>query len=160
MTEFDKKAWDDSFWNAVEAGQSLDFADIEWYALDRQSRIAFLTTAGPGPIPLSVLSDRAEYTAVTEFFPALPAKARAEIMVTDPRNFGDWVKAAERGLYAFDYERSGGRAEGYYMVARPNVPLGVDDLPGWVREWLERVRLENTVFGESTYSPVFPGDCR
>jgi hypothetical protein len=160
MAEFDRKAWDDSFWKAVEAGQSLDYADIEWYAPDRHNSIAFFTTGGPGPIPRSVLRDRAEYTAVLEFFESMPAKAHADILVTESRNIGDWEKAAERGLYSFDSERGKGRAEGYYMVARPDVPVHVDDLPGWVREWLDRVRLENTVFAESTNSPVFPTDGR
>jgi hypothetical protein len=153
---WNKEEWEESFWKAVEAGQSLDFADIEWYALDCRNSIAFFTTAGPGPIPRSVLRDRDEYNRVINFFAQLGTKGRAELVTTNHPNARDWVQASERGLYAFDYERGEGRLEGYYMVARPEAELRIDNVPNWVQKWLESVRLDHAVFADSLHSPIDP----
>jgi hypothetical protein len=89
------------------------------------------------------------YLNVVEFFGQLPQKGLAEILVEQYGRVDDWRQAAERGLYGFDFQRGNPGPYGYHMIARPEEPLRIEEVPEWVREWLEGVRLEQAVFGES-----------
>jgi hypothetical protein len=156
MSKFDQASWERSFWEAVAAGHAIDFADVEWYGLDRDNSIALFTSAGPGPVPRSAFRDRNQHDAVAEFFRSLPRKGHAEMLVKHGWNMDDWSRAAERGLYAFDYEKSQGRVDGYYLIARPEKAIGIEELPAWVQQWLEGIRLNDAVFAELVHSPVNP----
>ncbi len=142
--------WISSIWKAVDAGQGIDWADFEWYALDRSGSIGMLTTAGPGPVPRSIFRDLDAYISVAEFFGMLPRKGQAEILIQKPR-VDDWRLAAEHGLYSFDYIYGAEpKPAGYHMVARPVEPLHIDEVPDWLQEWLESATLNQAVFREST----------
>jgi hypothetical protein len=145
--------WLRSIWQAVGAGQGIDWADFEWYAVDRDGSLGMLTSAGPGPVPRSVFRDLDLYIGVVEFFGLLPRRARAEILV-EKRRVEDWRRAAERGLYGFDYNQDGRRAHGYHLIARPEQPLRIEEVPEWVRGWLESMRLRQTVFRETVGTPL------
>ncbi|MCB9923460.1 MAG: hypothetical protein H6822_14860 [Planctomycetaceae bacterium] len=93
--------WIASIWEAVRAGQGIDWADFEWYALDHDGLVGMFTSAGPGPVPADVFRDLDAYISVAEFFGLLPRKGDAEIFISKPR-VDDWRQAAERGLYGFD----------------------------------------------------------
>jgi len=108
-----------------------------------------LTSAGAGPVPASVFRDLDAYIRAREFFGSLPQKGRADIPIKKPGD-DDWRLAAQRGLYGFDYlsaDESG--PAGYRLVARPHVPLHIEDMPNWLREWLEPVTLKQAVFPQS-----------
>jgi hypothetical protein len=53
---------------------------------------------------------------------------------------------ASRGLHSFDYARTGRRPTSYYLVAKPAVPLRLDDLPQEISEILQRTTLRNVLF--------------
>jgi hypothetical protein len=47
----------------------------------------------------------------------------------------DFVRAARRGLFSFDTEMLHGKSD-YYLIASPEQPLTVDDLPDKIRSIL------------------------
>lgn len=143
------REWISSIWQGVENGHTIEWAEFEWFALDRQDSIGLLTSAGPGPVPRSVFRDMEKYINVVEFFAQLPRKDGIEILGKPSVGIADWWEAAERGLYGFDFQRDKQGPTGYRMIARPNDILRVEELPGWVREWLEQIRLEQVVFADS-----------
>jgi hypothetical protein len=89
------------------------------------------------------------YIGVVEFFRQLPRKGGAEIVVPHGGRVDDWWEAAERGLYGLDFQRGDQGPYGYRISARPTDFLRVEELPEWVREWLEGVRLEQAVFADT-----------
>ena len=153
------REWISSIWRAVETGRTIDWADVgwylidwadfEWYALDRHNSIGMLTSAGPGPVPRSVFREMGAYIGVVEFSSQLPRKGGAEIIVQHAGRVDDWREAAERGLYGLDFQRGDQGPYGYRMIARPKDLLRVEELPEWVREWLDGVRLERAVFADT-----------
>jgi hypothetical protein len=143
------REWLGSIWKAVGTGQAIDWADFEWYALDRDGSIGMLTSAGPGPVPRYIFRDLDAYISALEFFGRLLRRGGAEILIEMPR-VDDWRLAAERGIYGFDYlDGPGSKPAGYYMVARPEESLHVEAVPGWLREWLEPATLNQAVFAQS-----------
>src|SRR5262245_37639491 len=46
-------------------------SDFEWYAVDREGQIAFLTSAGFGAVPMLVFRDKSMYFRVDSFFRSL-----------------------------------------------------------------------------------------
>jgi hypothetical protein len=143
------RGWIASIWKAVRAGQGIEWADFEWYALDHDGLVGMFTSAGRGPVPRSVFRDLDAYIGVAEFFGLLPRKGGAEIFISKPR-VDDWRQAAEHGLYGFDYlQEAESKPEGYYMVARPHDPLHAEEVPNRVREWLGPMTLNQTLFRHS-----------
>lgn len=50
------------------------YLDFEWYATDADGRVAILTSAGFGPVPLVVFRSRLEYQAVRACLLGLPER--------------------------------------------------------------------------------------
>lgn len=141
--------WISTIWREVESGRTIEWADFEWYALDRHDSVGMLTSAGPGPVPQSVFREMEAYIGVVDFFRQLPRNGGAEIVMGHGGRVDDWREMAERGLYGLDYEQGDHGRFGYYMIARPKILLKIEELPEWVREWLEGVRLEQAAFADT-----------
>lgn len=142
--------WLVSIAKAFQAG-ALDCADLDWYARDAAGHVALLTTAGSGPVLRAVLRDVDAYIAAVEHFWRLP-KLGAALMLPEAQHHPvvrDWREAAKRGAYAFDH-----RAGAYRLVARPAVPLVVSELPPWLAQWLDGVRLERVRLAECQSEPL------
>jgi hypothetical protein len=146
--------WFASIWRSVESGNSIEWADFDWFAIDRKNSIALLTTTSPGSVLRSVFRDMEAYLNVVAFFQDLPPTGNAEIVVSEYGRVDDWRDTAERGLYGFDFQGSERGSHGYKMIARPERPVHLGQVPGWVREWLEGQRLEDAVFADSVGRPL------
>ena len=71
---------------------------------------------------LTVFRDLDAYNALDEYLRGLPGVGKPELLIRYPRTT-DWQRAAERGLFAFNYES--GWPDGYRLVARPAAPLSM-----------------------------------
>jgi hypothetical protein len=138
-----------------DAAQGLrPYCDLEWYACDRSGNIAFLTSAGFAAVPLCVFRSRTGYFTAREFFSHLSVGGGHELREPGQRMplAEDWVQMARRGLFAYDWDHGAGQYEPdlpYRLVAVPERPLTLSDVPSSVGQWLETVRFEGVDFSEA-----------
>ena len=135
--------------------------DLDWFALDARGAVGHFTTGGCGALPRSVARSRADLDAVREYLLALP-EAGAALVNPDRREtiplfpsarrepaalLRPWMATAARGMYAYDYiEDRRRRPRPYVLVARPELPLTSEELPGEIRGILERTTLRDVIF--------------
>ena len=141
------RKWDEAIWAAGAAGNRPDWADVMWYGVDRQGRVGMFTSGGPGPIPRVVFRDLDAYNTLDRHLRGLPAVGKPVLLIRY-KPTTDWQRAAERGLYAFNYEYDRGRPDGYRLVARPSAPLSLTDLPEWAQAQLSEACLRGESFAE------------
>ncbi|WP_162667379.1 hypothetical protein [Gemmata massiliana] len=134
------REWDEAIWAAGAAGDRPDWADVMWYGVDADGRVGMFTSGGPGPIPRAVFLDLDAYNALGQHLRGLPVVGRPELLIRYKRT-AVWQRAAERGLFAFNYEYDRGRPAGYRLVARPVAPVSLAELPEWVRRQLSEACL-------------------
>ena len=139
---------DEDVFDSAAAGLR-PYLDLEWYACDRGGNIACLTTAGLAAVPLRVFRSRSAYLATRRFLSRLGVRGGHELREAGrrmpPALAGDWVEAARRGLFAYDWGHGAGGYEPglpYRLVAAPERPLTLPEVPPPVRRWLEAVRFE------------------
>jgi hypothetical protein len=169
------REWAQSIWAAVKVGDSLFWADIEWYPLDDSGHIGRFTSGGWGPIPRAVFRDIDTDIALAEWFLNLPPRGGHELLLRYP-DVRDYTQAADRGVFVFDYvwDRPTAKGyrfiawlnrlrrrsidkpttDGYRLVAYPTNPLGIEELPDWVRAWLEDIRIVGANFAEANNSVI------
>jgi hypothetical protein len=139
------------YFTSAAAG-AAPFSDFEWFAVDRDDHVAFLTSGGHAAIPRAVFRSSDAYFAIRDRFRSLPFRGECvldEIGCRKPRP-DDWVEMARRGLFGFDFEfddPSPGCP--YRRVASPERPITVSELPRDVRDWLGAVRFEAIRFAET-----------
>jgi hypothetical protein len=127
--------------------------DWDWYAVDTDGYIAHFTSAGLRALPLSVKQHADTALALIAYFEGrlecsatvLPSdQAKREVaQITDEARIElrlrDYIRAARRGLFSYDTEMVFGDTSGYYLIASPEVPLRIDDLPSEIRSIILRV---------------------
>lgn len=143
-----KHTWDEAIWAAGAAGERPDWADVDWYATDSAGHVGFFTSAGAGPLPRALFKDLEEHRRLVANLQALAKRGKPELLLRYP-NTTDWGRMAERGLFAFNYEYDRTPPDGYRLVARPSVPLSLDELTPWAQERLSEFRLDGEVFSET-----------
>jgi hypothetical protein len=99
----------------------LDFA---WLACDVVGHVAVFTNAGAGPVPTAVLAERPSVNRVESMVRDLPCVGGHTMHVLFPRP-DDYIRWAERGLFAYDWRDSGR----YEIIATPEHPVTVGQLP-------------------------------
>jgi hypothetical protein len=102
-----------------------------------------------------VFRDLDTHLALVDYLDTLPVRGTQELLIRYPRVL-DYARAAERGLFAFDYEAGQGKsvADDYRLVACPADPLPLDALPHWARDWLEGIRIPGAAFAGSRASVI------
>ena len=140
-----------------------EITDLDWFAPDKEGAIGHFTTGGFGVLPRSVASSKEDLERVSKYFNSLPpnrgapilsAKAKEIIATKDEKArtayLQDYLKAASRGLYSFNYQHIGRRPAPYFLVAIPERPLYVTDLPLDIQEVLKRTILPNVFSAQPT----------
>ena len=133
----------DTYFDSAADG-SRPFSDFEWYAVDSGGQVAFLTSAGFGPIPLLVFRDKAAYFAAAQYFESLPVRCGHALHARRPHEWSSWTEAANRGLFAYDWTATAGQyvpGHPYELMARPDRPLLLAELPEAVQNWLAPIRF-------------------
>lgn len=108
------------------AWRICDGLDIEWLARDRRGAVAFMTSAGFGRLPPSVMNDLDATHALMRVLDGVRVSTTARGLPGCEVPFGCWRDAAERGLYGYDCARSDAT---YHRLAAPELPISVHDLP-------------------------------
>lgn len=119
--------------------------EFDWLGADSEGRVALFTTAGRGYAPPSFLADTDRHDAAIEALLRLAASTRA---LRAPQLRSDlpntWRSVAERGVFAYDATGPDGS---YKLVAVPESPLHVDQLPAAVRMVVAETLLRETRLG-------------
>lgn len=125
--------------------------DYAWLAIDAVGHVGLFTNAGEGPIPAAALVDRSTSVRTERLVKGLPARGSCKILISLPRP-DDFIAFAQRGLFAYDWQdvhRTCGRLNCYELLARPDVPLSVEELDEEIEMLARRVQFESLLFGES-----------
>ena len=125
-------------------------SEFDWFAVDEGGHVGVFSTAGYGPVPSAVLKHVAELDAYYNTWrDAISLTGRCVDRPLRPGDFNDWISAAERGLYGFDWTIWAGP---YERVTVPSHPLNVDELPRDLRRLATVVSLA-VDFGTATTVP-------
>lgn len=130
----------------------------DWLACDADDHVALFTTAGAGWVPVEFLRDIDAHAAALDALLALAASTTARFA---PRYDADvvntWKLVAERGLFAYDCEPTGGP---YRQVAAPVAAVRVDALPAPVAAQVRAIRLPLHFTAQPVIGPDPPAGMR
>jgi hypothetical protein len=125
--------------------------DYAWIAQDCLGRVAVLTNAGVGPLPLKLLACRELGDRAEVMVRALPVRGEHTLLVSLPRP-DDFIACAKRGLYVYDWQdvhRRDGKTHRYELLAIPHAPLSVSELPDSLNELAALARFASLNFADS-----------
>lgn len=112
--------------------------EFDWIAADKFGRLGYFSTAGAGPIPQK-LHHEVELGDIFETIIALDVNCSVVVAGQHEGSMGDWIEAAKRGLFAFDWDLKASR---YSLVAKPNKCLFVSDLNLNLRSKVSKIILD------------------
>jgi hypothetical protein len=92
--------------------------EFDFLAADMYDSIAIISTAGFGPIPNFIMEHIKIYrnNSIYTYIESLNKITEAEIEIRTEHIVNEWVMAAERGIYVFDWSD---RLEAYVRQMRP-----------------------------------------
>ena len=104
-----------------------DFArsEFDWIGVDTAGVLGYFSTAGAGPIPVTIATDAALFDSLPEDVLALVRRGQAIQHQARSWDVTEWLEVARRGLFAYDWDIAKRR---YDLVARPSSPLSLDDV--------------------------------
>lgn len=118
--------------------------EFDWLARDADGNVALFSTAGGGYAPEEFLRDTDLHDAAIQEILALDPSTEAVFAPELAANLTNtWRLVAERGLFAFDADPSGGP---YHLVAAPRVPRPSSMLPPLAAAATARLVLEHVHF--------------
>lgn len=134
----------------IETDEELSL-DWDWFACDENGHIGHFTTAGFRSLPSSVKNDREAVIELTKHLLERNETSKFSLSATieagrfkdkaaQERYLRSFVAAARRGLFSYDTELIRGRAAEYYLVARPDTPLTIGELPADIRTLLTKTQ--------------------
>ena len=123
----------------LKSSEDVKGLEFDWLACDADRHVALFSTAGTGYVPTEFLGDTDAHDAAIESILLLPPSTAARFAPALGAGYiNTWRLVAERGLFAYDCDPSGGP---YRLVAAPVVPIRQDALPGAVAEVVARIAL-------------------
>lgn len=130
--------------------KQLDIAGYEydWLAVDGDGHVALFSTAGSGFAPESFLRDiDAHDVAIEAILSAPPTTSVRFSPDVPPDRDNTWRRVAERGVFAFDTDPTGGP---YRLVAAPGEPAKLGQLPLAVSRAVEGITITSRSFAHVT----------
>src|SRR5215469_184191 len=125
--------------------------DWDWYAVDQGGYLGHFTSAGMRALPKSIKNDREAAQLIAQYFfeqaPvtggwSVSSEAEKEAGGSKKQGFERYVKdfalMATKGLFSFNTELVHGSEGRYYLVAIPETPLHIDDVPVNIRGLVSR----------------------
>jgi hypothetical protein len=128
--------------------EAFEGGEFDWFAVDAVGYVGHFSTAGFGPVPLSILDrlDKAqtdELWLLRERLLELPVVGQATGQL--PGRIDDWLELAHRGLHGFDWQHWSGP---YRRAATPSVTIGVSALPHELQRVVRLVEWPGVRFAE------------
>ena len=118
--------------------------EYDWLGVDSNGHVGLFSTAGGGRTPRAVLVDVDAHEVGLDALMARSATTSARFFPQVRKGLeNDWRAAAERGVFAFDSDVYGSP---YRLVAAPERPIGLADLPLAAATAAGRVRLGHLCF--------------
>jgi hypothetical protein len=131
--------------NEVTANE-IGGLEFDWLGCDDGGNLAFFSTAGGGYVPDRVLQNAdAQADAVAAILAGKSIAAARFAPELAPHCINTWKMAAERGMFAFDADIGGGP---YKLVAAPNVPIRVEQLPARISDAFRDIKFRFLNFAE------------
>jgi hypothetical protein len=125
--------------------------EFDWLATDAAGHVGFFSTAGAGFAPAAYLEDVEAHKEALAAILSLPASSRVEhAPVLADESTNTWRLVAARGLFAFDSHPNGGP---YRLIAAPEAPVRLGDLPESVRAIVQHVQLPHVRFDAVSVVP-------
>lgn len=128
------------------AASPLAGIDFSWLAVDRDGHVAWLVTGGSAVVPAWVERDPDTFGEAEEALPSLPTRGGAEPYEMSSRYIWDWLEAARRGVFGYDWPIYQGP---YKLIALPQNPIEVTHLPPKLAELARRTRFEHLCFKDA-----------
>ncbi len=142
----------ESLWARGAAGDCLDSVDFDWYARDESGHVAFIASGG-AEVPRCIFRDLDTYVSLKTWLDSLPEAGKSDLLIRYP-NVSDFTSAANRGLFAFNFDDDKSRNAGFHLVSRPHNPLRIESLPDWATKWLNHIWFSSTRFADITTQPL------
>jgi hypothetical protein len=131
--------------SAKSAEEILGY-EFDWLASDADGHVALMCTVGGGYAPREFLKDTDAHAAAIEAILASPVSSGVRFAPSIAEGFENtWEMMAERGVFAFEADPYDGP---YNLVALPESPIKVEDLPEAVRPLVRGITLEGLRFSE------------
>jgi hypothetical protein len=134
-----------SFGPPEYAASSLRGMDFSWLAADSDGHVAWLVTFGSAVVPPWVDRDDAAYDDMESALAALPVRGGMSAG-EEPRNVREWLDVARRGVFGYDWRVHDGP---YQLIARPDQPIHVGELPPALAALALRSRFKHLCFSAS-----------
>ena len=112
--------------------------EFDWLACDEDGFVGMFSSAGFGPVPEAAIANADSLAEALDRIKALPVTGDTTPVSgrTDP---DDWIAAAQRGLFAFDWAHMRDR---YQLEALPSRPVHLKDIKDdEIRQAAESVRI-------------------
>lgn len=128
----------------AKSAEEIHGLEFDWLASDVDGNVALFSTAGGGFAPEAFLWDTDAHDAAIDTLLAWGARTQARFAPqVSPEIRNTWLLMAERGLYAFDSDPNGAP---YQLVAAPQHPIHISDLPASVAAVVRAVSLPHLRF--------------
>ncbi|HAW32054.1 MAG TPA: hypothetical protein DCY03_28780 [Planctomycetaceae bacterium] len=139
----------------------LEVSDLDWFAVDQNGLLGHFATGRFGGVPKSILESKESLQEIEDYFRKHVPKTKhctihpkwsdnADIDPKDSRSvnmyLNDFKQMASCGLYSYDAYNTGPRPSSYFLVAFPDMPLSIKDLPDNIRQMIERTPLPDVSF--------------
>jgi hypothetical protein len=128
--------------NVIIDGQEEFTRDWDWYAVDQDGHVGHFTSAGVRVLPKSVRQDRETTETIARyFFEQAPVVGKWSVGPEAEAECGGWQKQgferyirdfalmSSNGLFSFNSDLSRTEKGRYYLVAIPERPLLLNNLP-------------------------------
>lgn len=135
--------------------EAFEGFEFDWFAVDASGHVGHFSTAGFGPVPLSVL-DRLDAAKTDELWSLgrrllnLPVIGPATGHL--PERIEDWLESARRGLFSFDWPFpslcSRYIEHSYCRAATPSVPVELVALSPELQRLIRLVEFPGIRFAE------------
>jgi hypothetical protein len=135
--------------------EAFEGFEFDWFAVDAAGHVGHFSTAGSGPVPLSVL-DRLDVAKTDELWSLgrrlldLPMIGAATGHL--PGLIDDWLELARRGLFSFDWPfpslRSRNIEQSYCRAATPSAPVEIVALCPELQRLIRLVEFPGVRFAE------------
>lgn len=123
----------------AKSAEDIEGLEFDWLASDATGKVALFSTGGAGFAPSAFLRDTESHDSAIRTLMSQDARTNARFAPTlDPSKTNTWRMAAERGLYAYDCDPSGGP---YVLVAAPMRALGLEEVGEQVGLVASRISL-------------------
>ncbi len=131
---------------ASKTREEVTGIEFDWLAIDGEGNVAFFSTAGGGYAPSAFLADTdAHDAAIADLLAMLPRTEARFLREISADREDTWRMMAERGVFAFDSDPTGGP---YRLVAAPKAPIRPEQLPATVARVVASLAYEHLRFSE------------